>query len=215
VKAAGKPDTAPVAAPTPAPTDDTTLAQNDDDNAPKGVVGGGSATKGPTAWAKKGGGAARPAGGKPAAQADDAPKVDPKLVAKDLPASPTAPADSLAGAMKNAVGPSDQPSPAAQGTGGSDGPQFAPGSVPQKPSQGAVTGAIGANLPGARACLKPDDPVSRATITFGSAGTVTSVTVSGGAAGKPAEACIKNALGKAKVPPFAQPTYSANVTVRP
>jgi hypothetical protein len=41
------------------------------------------------------------------------------------------------------------------------------------------------------------------------------VTVSGSAAGKPAEGCIKTQLGKAKVPAFAQPTYSANVIVRP
>jgi hypothetical protein len=63
--------------------------------------------------------------------------------------------------------------------------------------------------------LKQDDPVSKATITFASSGAVQSVLVTGAAAGKPAEACIKTALGKAKVPPFAQPTYSASVTVRP
>ena len=49
---------------------------------------------------------------------------------------------------------------------------------------------------------------------FGSSGTVQSVTVTGGAAGKPAEACIKNALMKAKLSPFAEPTYTANITVR-
>ena len=41
------------------------------------------------------------------------------------------------------------------------------------------------------------------------------IDVTGNAAGKPAEACIKGALSKAKVPAFAMPTYSANVTVRP
>ena len=97
---------------------------------------------------------------------------------------------------------------------GSTGPQFAAGTVPQKPSQGAVTGAIGAVLPGARACLGPDDAVSRATITFASAGNVQSVSVSGGAAGKPAEGCIKAALSKAKVTPFAEATYTAPITIR-
>ncbi|MEA2746282.1 MAG: hypothetical protein QOI41_425, partial [Myxococcales bacterium] len=63
-------------------------------------------------------------------------------------------------------------------------------------------------------CLGPDDPVSRASITFTSAGTVQSVNVTGGAVGKPAEACIKGALGKAKVAPFAEATYTANITVR-
>ena len=99
---------------------------------------------------------------------------------------------------------------------GSDkkGPDFAPGSVPQKPSQGALTGALGAVLPGARACLGPDDPVSRATVVFSSNGSVQSVAVSGGAAGKPSEGCIKSALGKAKLQPFAESTYTTTVTVR-
>ena len=137
----------------------------------------------------------------------------PKLSAKDLPTTPTGPGGDLGSAMGAAVGKngnSAEPTPAA----GNTGPQFAAGTVPQKPSQGAVTGAIGAVLPNARGCLGPDDPVSRASITFTSAGTVQSVNVTGGAAGKPAEACIKGALGKAKVAPFAEPTYTANITVR-
>ena len=56
------------------------------------------------------------------------------------------------------------------------------GNVPQKPSQGAVTGALGAVLPRARACLGPDDPISRATVVFSSGGSVQSVSVSGAAA---------------------------------
>jgi hypothetical protein len=88
------------------------------------------------------------------------------------------------------------------------------GSVPQKPSQGAVTGAIGAVLRNARECLGPDDPVSHANVVFVSDGTVQSVSVTGAAAGKPAEACIKAQLGKAKVGPFAEPSYSTRITVR-
>lgn len=84
-----------------------------------------------------------------------------------------------------------------------------------KPSQGQVTGAIGAVLMKARECLGPDDPVSKANVVFASSGAVQSVSVSGGAAGKPAEACVKAALGKAKVPAFADATYSFPVTVRP
>ena len=45
-------------------------------------------------------------------------------------------------------------------------------------------------------------------------GSVQSVSVSGGAAGKPAEACIKGALRGAKVAPFAEPTYTAPITIR-
>jgi hypothetical protein len=162
--------------------------------------------------AKSHAGAHKPAAPAEAKQPSE-PKVDPKLVVKDTPPPPGGVSGSLGDAMKAAAGPSDTPQQQAQKQ--DEGPQFAPGSVPQKPSQGAVTGAIGAVLPGARACLGPDDPVSRATVTFGSTGTVQSVTVHGAAAGKPAEGCIKNALGKAKVPPFAESTYIANITVRP
>jgi hypothetical protein len=67
----------------------------------------------------------------------------------------------------------------------------------------------------ARACLGPDDPVSHAQITFQSLGIVQSVAITGGAAGKPAEACVRAALMRAKVGPFAQPTFTYTVTVRP
>jgi hypothetical protein len=143
----------------------------------------------------------------------NAPKAEepPKLTQKDLPKTDNGPPGDLGKAMEGAVGPkSNDPTPAANTTG----PQFAAGSVPTKPSQGAVTGALGAVLPAARACLGPDDPISRAVVVFGSNGSVQSVSVSGGAAGKPAEACIKGALMKAKVTPFAEATYSAPVTIR-
>lgn len=133
-----------------------------------------------------------------------------KMTEKDLGALAGGPAGDLGAAMKKEVGDDAPKTPAAATTGVS-----APtGNVPQKPSQGAVTGALGAVLPGARACLGPDDPVSRASVVFASSGTVQSVNVSGHAAGKPAEACIKGALLKAKVQPFAEPTYTANITVR-
>jgi hypothetical protein len=51
-------------------------------------------------------------------------------------------------------------------------------------------------------------------VTFQSDGSVQSVSVSGGAAGKPAETCIRAALMKARVPPFASPTFSAPATIR-
>lgn len=140
------------------------------------------------------------------------PKAEAKLSEKDLPAAPSGPAGDLGAAMGKAVGDdgkpkSQEPVPAA----GSNTPT---GSVPQKPSQGAVTGAIGSVLRNARACLGPDDPVSHATVVFGSDGAVQSVNVSGAAAGKPAEACIKTALMKAKVGPFAEPSYTTRITVR-
>ncbi len=146
----------------------------------------------------------------PRAPAKDEPQ---KVSQADLPKTAGGPSGSLGDEMKKAVGDSDKgatPVPAA----GPSGPQFAPGSVPTKPSQGAVTGALGAVLPAARACLGPDDPISRAVVVFGSNGSVQSVSVSGGAAGKPAEGCIKGALAHAKVAPFAEATYSAPVTIR-
>lgn len=119
---------------------------------------------------------------------------------------------SLEEQMKQAAGPSTSAVPAPTAPGAQDP---APGNVPMKPSQGAVSGALGAVLPAARQCLGPDDPVSQANVVFQSNGRVQSVNVSGGAAGKPAEQCIKNALMNAKVAPFAQQTFSAFVTIRP
>jgi hypothetical protein len=124
--------------------------------------------------------------------------------AAPAPATPAAPAADPAPA---AAAPAAVPVPAAA--------PVAAGNVPQHPSQGAVTSALSGALPGARACLGPDDDVSRVRVVFGSDGAVQSLTVTGFAAGKPQEACIKGALGKAHVPPFAEATYGANVNVRP
>ncbi len=148
---------------------------------------------------------------KPEAPATAAATAAPKKPdTKTAAAAPTSTTE-LGKAMSQAAGPLDSVQAEEKPTG----PQFAAGSVPQKPANGTVMGAIGAVLPNARACLGPDDPVSRATITFQSVGSVQSVNVSGGAAGKPAEACIKTALSKAKVPPFAEATFTTAITVRP
>ncbi|HEY1695936.1 MAG TPA: hypothetical protein VGG39_27400 [Polyangiaceae bacterium] len=145
-----------------------------------------------------------------------APTTPPALVAAVPPPAPAASgsAQGLLGLMQQAAGVTS--GPAAAPTATADTPEApAPGSVPLKPSQGAISGALGAALPGARGCLGPDDPISHATVTFRSDGSVQNVGVSGGAAGKPAEACIRSALSKARVAPFAQPTFTASTTVRP
>ncbi|HEY8087521.1 MAG TPA: hypothetical protein VIF09_06750 [Polyangiaceae bacterium] len=144
-----------------------------------------------------------------------APTTDPALVANIPTATATATASdrSLQTLMQQAAGVTSSPTASAAATADSTLP--APGSVPLKPSMGAIQGALGAALPSARACLGPDDPVSHATVTFRSDGTVGSVSISGGAAGKPAEACIRAALMNARVAPFAQPTFTAPATVRP
>ena len=85
----------------------------------------------------------------------------------------------------------------------------------QHPSQAQIQMALGPVMPNARACLLPDDQPSRASVTFQSDGTVKSVGVTGYAAGKPQEACIKSALTHARSAPFIDPTYTLPVTIRP
>lgn len=184
---------APAAAPSEPSTDLAALPTADTKTAAKGA---------PRVAAKPAAAAAAPAA---------APKAEePKVASKDMPPPATGPVGALGDEMRKAVG--EKEAVPAAGPAGPSGP--AAGTVPTKPSQGAVTGALGAVLPAARACLGPDDPISRASVIFGSGGTVQSVNVTGGAAGKPAEACIKAALMKAKVAPFAEATYSAPVTIR-
>ena len=115
--------------------------------------------------------------------------------------------------LRQAAGATDHPSGGAATP--STASQVEPGNVPQKPSAGAIAGGVSAAMSQARSCIGLDDPISRAAVTFDSSGAVKDVVVSGYAAGKPAEACIKAALSKAKVPPFAQPIYTQTFTVRP
>lgn len=119
--------------------------------------------------------------------------------------------------MKRAIGPGASPAPPSQPTpsAGAEGAPAATGNLPIKPAMGAVQGALGTVLPAARYCLGPDDPVSRAAITFKSDGSVQGVAVTGDAAGQPAEGCIRSRLMAARVPPFTSPTFTWTVTVRP
>jgi len=171
-----------------------------------------------------------PAGAKPATAPGAAPTAAPDTESAPAPATvaPPPPAASAVAAatpaatgsanlqdlMQQAAGVTSSPTGAAPTATATDSLP-APGSVPLKPSMGAIQGALGAAMPGARACLGPDDPVSHATVTFKSDGSVQSVAISGGAAGKPAEGCIRAALSKARVQPFVQPTFTAPATVRP
>jgi hypothetical protein len=84
-----------------------------------------------------------------------------------------------------------------------------------RPSAGAAQAAVGAVLGAARSCIAGQARPSSATIVFGSSGEVSQVSVSGEAAGTPAAGCIESALKKARVQPFAAPTFSLAVTVRP
>jgi hypothetical protein len=87
--------------------------------------------------------------------------------------------------------------------------------LPSRPSVGAIQGAVGSVMGGARSCLAGQEGGSKATVTFGADGHVKSVSVTGPAAGTPAEGCVRSALMGARVPPFSEPEYSASFTVRP
>lgn len=87
--------------------------------------------------------------------------------------------------------------------------------LPEKPSSGAVQAAVAARLSAARSCVSGQKGPSSATVTWDSNGSVKSVSVSGPAAGTPAESCIKSALGASRVKPFSRPTYSVPLTIRP
>ncbi len=212
VAVASPPTTAPVAAqPAAVPATASPLAAGDRGVDPASLP---QASAGTTSTAALHGTVPTVAAAKPGA-APAAPTTDPALVAvvPTATATPTASA-SLKDLMQQAAGVTSSPT-ATAATTSPDEALPAPGSVPLKPSQGAIQGSLGAALPSARACLGPDDPISHATITFKSDGSVQSVGVSGGAVGKPAEACIRTALSKARVAPFAQPTFTATATVRP
>ena len=76
-----------------------------------------------------------------------------------------------------------------------------------------VTGALGGVL-ARRAPAWTTRTASRVRTSCSDRTAVRSVAISGFSAGKPSEGCIKTALGKAHVPPFAEASYGATVTVR-
>ncbi|HEX4338913.1 MAG TPA: hypothetical protein VH062_23565 [Polyangiaceae bacterium] len=95
-------------------------------------------------------------------------------------------------------------------------PSPPPEAIAERPSTGAVSAALGPVLMSARSCVAGQDSGPRATVTFdGKTGRVKSVTLDASMAGSPAEGCIRSALMAARLPPFAEPTFSASVTVRP
>jgi hypothetical protein len=120
--------------------------------------------------------------------------------------------------MKAAVGNAPAAPPAASNETArpSDRNGVAPGdpSLPLSPSQGAINSALGQARREAQACIEEDAGISHASVRFNSTGAVESVTVSGWAAGRPAEACVRAALLKPRVEPFLQPTYVVTVTIR-
>jgi hypothetical protein len=147
---------------------------------------------------------------------------------KDALAAKGAPAPSTAAAPTAADKPGDLQSEMARAVGpmGDKGGQALPApepaaggarnqNIPEQPSQGSVQAAVGAVVSGAKACVAGADDVSRALVTFSSAGTVTSVNVSGWAAGHGKSSCVQGALKAAKVGPFSKPSFTVTVPIRP
>jgi hypothetical protein len=94
-------------------------------------------------------------------------------------------------------------------------PAVSSGGLPDRPSAGAVQAAVGSVLGAARSCLAGQLEPSSARVVFASDGSVQAVQVSGPAAGTPAGSCIESAFKKARVQPFAAPTFSFGTKVRP
>jgi hypothetical protein len=164
---------------------------------------------------------AKPLGG-PMPTAAEAPPTAPEEAPKA--ATPTTPAPATTGgtpgnlneAITKVMGgekgaPNEEKAEPASGPGG----KSKSSTVPEQPPQGSVQAAIGSVMGGAKACVAGADDVSRAQITFSSAGSVSNVSVSGWASGKGAAGCIKAALKGANVGPFSKPTYTVGVTIRP
>lgn len=111
---------------------------------------------------------------------------------------------------------------ASKGPPPSDSPPLKPaelshgsGGLPDRPSSGAVQAAVGSVLGAARSCLAGQLEPSNARVLFVSDGSVQSVQISGPAAGTPAASCIESAFKKARVQPFAAPSFSFGTKVRP
>lgn len=152
--------------------------------------------------------------GGPAALGKDA-AADSRLAAKSASIATPAPGD-LQSEMARAVGPSNGGDTSAQAV-----PVLEPAAgvknqnIPEQPSQGSVQAALGAVMGAAKACVAGADQVSRAQVTFSSAGTVSSVSVTGWAAAHGKSECIQAALRGATVGPFSRSSYVVPVPIRP
>ena len=149
----------------------------------------------------------------PAPSSNPPAKASEEATAADAGAEPATPrsAQSLLDQMTQAAG-GEGSSPATSSE--SAAPSNPDGIAPAYPSLGAINSALGRALQEAQSCVEGDVPISHAKVKFASTGAVEAVTVAGWAAGKPAEACIRDALTKPRVAPFLQPSYVVPVTIR-
>jgi hypothetical protein len=128
-----------------------------------------------------------------------------RVTAADLTAAAGSEPGDLGHAMRSAVGPRAEEKATTESSAVRGARQL-------RPSPGAVVGAIGSVLPAARACLGPDAAVRNGSLVFRSEGTVARVDLNGA---KPEDACVRAALARARVEPFADDTFTTRVTVRP
>jgi len=135
-------------------------------------------------------------------------------LAGPAPTIGTKPGD-LSSAMAQAVGGSEKSVNADDAVPAAGGAKGGNQSVPEQPPQGSVASAVGAVMPGAKACVAGADDVSRAQITFSSSGSVSNVSVSGWAASNGQSGCVKSALKGANVGAFSKPSFTVGVTIRP
>jgi hypothetical protein len=157
-----------------------------------------------------------------AAAASTPPEPDPTPApapAADPPASKSALDSALraaAGSDAEPAAPAPPPAPAPAAPTPVAKASAPAADVPERPSGSAVTGALTPALSAARACIAATTEPSRAKITFGSDGSVQSVTATSPAGDdRTALDCLRRAFGGAHVPAFSQSSYSASVTLRP
>ncbi len=152
-------------------------------------------------------------GSAPASSATAVAMVEPKGIAPQASAKTGSKIGTLEEEMRKAVDPGALP-PAPQ----DDGSKPAAGggaNLPDQPSQGNAQAAVRAVLPAAKACVAGAPEPTTASITFASSGGATSVNVGGWAAANGKAGCVKSALMGARVAPFAKPSFTVPVTVRP
>ncbi|MBK8252975.1 MAG: hypothetical protein IPK82_09930 [Polyangiaceae bacterium] len=167
----------------------------------------------------------------PAPASTDAPKADDSkgaggapspsstaVASADLKPSASAkpkgePVGTLEEEMKKRVGATDLPT--APQDDGSKPAAGGGGNLPEQPSQGNAQAAVRAVMGGAKACVAGAPEPSSASITFSSSGSVQSVSVGGWAAANGKSGCVKSALQGAHVAPFAKPSFTVPVTIRP
>jgi hypothetical protein len=154
---------------------------------------------------------AEPVGGPLVGGPLPAPSASATAVASKDPAKPVGPGENLEDAMRDRAGGGSEDTAEAEPAAGAGTRK----NVPDIPATGAVTSTINAAKGGAKGCVAGAEEPSSATITFSSSGAVQSVSVGGWAQGKSAAGCIQSAFSSARVPPFAKPSYTTSVTIRP